>query len=89
MFPITLPAWGADFIRQNVRQILMSKNIPLTELIKNIIIAIFNIGIQMKQKELTKTFMMVSNRKKPMVIKRIPLTQLIKNIIIAIDLYLK
>ena len=74
MFPLTLPARGADFIRQNVRQILMSKNIPLTELIKNIIhvIAIFNIGIQIRQKELTKTFMMVSNRKNPWLSKEFP-----------------
>ena len=44
------------------RQILRYKNDPRTERIIIFLMAIYhNIGIQMKQKKLTKTFMMILN----------------------------
>ena len=50
------------------RQILTYKDGAHTEGIKICTMAVdllYNIGIQMKRKELTKTFMMISNGKKP------------------------
>ena len=50
-----------DLTFYNRRQILTSKVDPLTEIITH------NIGIQMKQKELTKTFRIISNWKNPVI----------------------
>ena len=61
---LTPSMWGRLYKSESEvcrRQILTYKDDPCTERIK-ILILIHNIGIQMEQKELTKSFMMISKK---------------------------